>query len=59
MVSGNFTQVQKNALRWPDRLKQAVAICNTLTLINKNHVVGDVAEKEAFQAVEAQFLVSL
>ena len=59
MVGGEFTQVQKNAFRWPDRLKQAVAICNALTLINKNHVVGDIAEKEAFQAVEAQFLVKL
>lgn len=58
VVDGSFTQVQKNAFRWPSRLKQAVAVCNALTLISKNHVVGDISEKEAFQAVEAQFLVS-
>lgn len=58
VVDGSFTQVQKSAFRWPERLKQAVAVCNALTLINKNHVVGDISEKEAFQAVEAQFLVS-
>ena len=58
MVDGSFTQVQKHAFRWPERLKQAVAVCNALTLINKNHVVGDISEKEAFKAVEAQFLVS-
>lgn len=59
VVDGHFLpQLQKNSFRWPDRLKQAVAVCNTLTFISKSHVVGDVSEKEAFQAVEAQFLVS-
>lgn len=58
VVDGSFTQVQKNAFRWPAPLKQAVAVCNALTLINKKHVVGDVSEQKAFEAVEAQFLVS-
>ena len=58
VVDGSFTQVQKNAFRWPDPLKQAVAVCNALTLINKKHVVGEVSEKKTFEAVEAQFLVS-
>lgn len=57
--NAKFTSLQKSAFRWPDRLKQAAALCNTLTLINRNHVVGDVPEREAFKAVEAQFLVSL
>ena len=56
--NGEFTTLQKNAFKWPDRLKQAVAVCNALTLINRTHVVGDGPEREAFQAVEAQFLVS-
>ncbi len=55
---GEFTTLQRSAYRWPDRLKQAAAVCNALTLINRNHVVGDVPEAEAFKAVEAQFLVS-
>ena len=57
VVDEEFSPMQRNAFRWPDQLRQAVAVCNSLTLLTKNHVVGDAAEKEAFQAVEAQFLV--
>ncbi|DBA95269.1 TPA: hypothetical protein ACH3X3_013163 [Trebouxia sp. C0006] len=44
------------AMRWPNRLKQAAAVCNSLTLINKSQVVGDVADKQAFKAVEARYV---
>ena len=46
------------AMHWPNRLKQALAVCNSLTLIGRNQLVGDDADKQAFKAVEARFLVS-
>ena len=55
---GQFLGMQCMAMRWPNRLKQAAAVCNSLTLINKSQVVGDVADKQAFKAVEARFVVS-
>ena len=54
---GQFGGLQRMAMRWPNRLKQAAAVCNSLTLINRNQVVGDAADKQAFKAVEAQFMV--
>ena len=56
---GQFTGLQRSAARWPDSLKQAAAMCTSLTLVNKRQVVGDLADKQAFKAVEARFLVSL
>lgn len=50
--------MQKDAMRWPNGLKQAAAVCNSLTLINRSQVVGELDERRAFQAVEARFLVS-
>ena len=55
---GRFAPLQQMAMRWPARLKQAVAVCNSLTLISKHQVVGDIADKQAFKAVEARLLVS-
>ena len=55
---GQFLGMQCMAMRWPNRLKQAAAVCNSLTLINKSQVVGDAADKQAFKAVEARFVVS-
>ena len=54
---GQFGGLQRMATRWPNRLKQAAAVCNSLTLINRKQVVGDAADKQAFKAVEAQFVV--
>lgn len=54
---GCFTGLQQSASRWPEALKQAVALCNSLTLAGKNQVAGDLADKQAFMAVEARFLV--
>ena len=54
---GAFTGLQQTATRWPEQLKTAVAVCNSLTLVNKTQVVGDLADKQAFTAVEARFLV--
>ena len=56
---GKFAPLQQMAMRWPRRLKQAVAVCNSLTLTTRSQVVGDLADKQAFKAVEARFLVSL
>ena len=58
VVAGQFLSLQSDALRWPDGLKQAAALCNSLTMINKVKVVGELSERRAFNAVEARFLVS-
>lgn len=54
----NFKGLQQLAVRWPETLKQATALCTSLMLVKKNQVVGDVADKQAFKAVEARFVVS-
>jgi hypothetical protein len=54
---GEFQPIQQSALRWSNRLKQAVAVCNSLTMVNKNTVVGVDMERSMFKAVEARFLV--
>ena len=52
-----FQPIQQSALRWGNRLKQAVAVCNSLTMVNKNTIVGVDMERSIFKAVEARFLV--
>ncbi|DBA94074.1 TPA: hypothetical protein ACH3X1_001722 [Trebouxia sp. C0004] len=51
-----FQAIQQSALRWSNRLKQAVAVCNSLTMVNRNTVVGEDMERRMFKAVEARFL---
>ncbi|KAL0037175.1 hypothetical protein WJX79_003951 [Trebouxia sp. C0005] len=51
-----FTGLQQSAARWPEALKQAAALCTSLMLVRKTQVVGDVADKQAFKAVEARFV---
>ena len=58
VLNGTFEPLQKTALRWSNRLKQAVAVCNSLVMINKSTVVGADMERSMFKAVEARFLVS-
>ena len=53
-----FSGLQQLAVRWPEALKQAAALTTSLMLVRKNQVVGDVADKQAFKAVEARFVVS-
>ena len=52
-----FEPLQKSAFRWSNRLKQAVAVCNSLTYVNKGTVAGADMERSMFKAVEARFLV--
>ena len=59
VIDGQFTPLQKDAVWWPPRLRQAAAVCNSLTFVRKNKVVGDVAELKLCRAVEANFVVSL
>ncbi|DBA77564.1 TPA: hypothetical protein ACH3X1_009370 [Trebouxia sp. C0004] len=51
-----FVGLQQSAVRWPEDLKQAAALCTSLMLVRKNQVVGDLADKQAFKAVEARFV---
>ena len=55
---GEFQLLQKSALHWSNRLKQAVAVCNSLNMVTKNTVAGVDMERAMFKAVEAHFLVS-
>jgi len=57
VVGGQFLSLQSDAIRWPSGLKQAAAVCNSLTLISKSKVVGELGERRAFNAVEARFVV--
>ncbi|DBA99058.1 TPA: hypothetical protein ACH3X1_014197 [Trebouxia sp. C0004] len=56
VVAGQFLSLQSDAIRWPNRLKQAAAVCNSLTQISKSKVVGELGEQRAFNAVEARFV---
>lgn len=56
---GQFGQLQRSAVHWNNRLRQAVASCHSLTLVNKATVVGDEVEHSLFRAVEACFVVRL
>ncbi|DBA65621.1 TPA: hypothetical protein ACH3X2_002681 [Trebouxia sp. C0005] len=56
VVGGQFLSLQSDAIRWPNGLKQAAAVCNSLTLISKSKVVGELGERRAFNAVEARFV---
>lgn len=57
LVDGKLGALQRSAVRWPNSLKQCAAICNSLNLVSKCRVVGDVADYTAFKACEARFLV--
>ena len=56
-MDGKFGHLQQKALHWHNRLRQAMASCHGLTLVNKATVVGDELEHYLFKAVEAAFLV--
>ena len=55
---GRFEGLQHTGLRWSNRLRQAAAVCNSLTMITKSVIVGEDMEKVLFKNVEARFLVS-
>jgi hypothetical protein len=57
VTNGAFEPLQSSAVRWGNKLTQAAAVCNGLTMINKSTIVGDGAERRLFQTVEARFLV--
>ena len=52
-----FEPLQSSALRWSNQLRQAAAVCNGLTMINKSTIAGDRMERSLFKTVEARFLV--
>ena len=55
--TGRLEALQESAVHWPSRLKACVAVCNSLNLVNRHEVMGDLADYTAFQACEARFLV--
>ena len=55
--SSEFQALQQSALRWPNRLTQAVAVCNSLNMVGKHTVAGVDMERALFKAVEARFMV--
>ena len=58
VTRGCFEPLQENAIMWSNRLKQAFAVCNGLTMFNKNTVVGDDLGHCLFKLVEARFKAS-
>lgn len=59
VVAGKFSSLQSNAGTWSNKLTQAAAACNGLTMINKSTVAGDDLESGLFKTVEARFLVNV
>ena len=57
--AGKFEPLQRGAMHWPSSLKQCAAVCNSLNLVNRLQVVGDLADYTAFKACEARFVVCL
>ena len=53
-----FIPMQQSAVAWSNRLKQAFAVCHTLSSVSKSVVAGADTERFLFKAVEARFLVS-
>lgn len=56
--NGKLEGLKQNATQWSDQLKQAAAVCHSLTMVHKQLVVGDAMEQRFFKLVEASFLVS-
>ena len=57
--TGAFTAMQQSAMLWSERLKQAVATCHSLNMIDKSTVAGHDLERALFRMVEARFLVRI
>lgn len=55
VAEGAFEALQQSAVRWSNRLKQACAVCHSLTVISKTTAVGEAYEQHLFKAVEAHF----
>ena len=52
-----FVPMQQSAVAWSNRLKQAFAVCHTLSSVSKSVVAGADMERFLFKLVEARFLV--
>ena len=56
---GCFQPLQHSAIQWSHTLKQAAAVCHSLSMVNKSTVAGADLERSMFKMVEGAFLVSL
>ena len=59
VTDGRFEPLQQSAVRWSNALRQAAAVCNGLTLVNKTMVIGEEVEQKLFKLVEARFKARL
>ena len=59
VTDGRFEPLQQSAVRWSNSLRQAAAVCNGLTLVNKTMVIGEEVEQKLFKLVEARFKARL
>ena len=55
---GGFRPLQQSSAYWNVRLRQAAAVCNSLTWVPRTSLAGDDLERRLFHMVEARFLVS-
>ncbi|DBA88976.1 TPA: hypothetical protein ACH3X2_000200 [Trebouxia sp. C0005] len=51
-----FGPLQSHASRWTNQLRQAFAVCHSLSMVSKSVVAGDDMERTLFKTVEARFL---
>lgn len=58
VAEGQFQTLHQASVNWSNRLKQALASCHGLTLINRTSTVGDEVERSLFKSVEARYRVS-
>lgn len=56
VVDSHFGQLQQTSVHWSTPLKQACAVCHSLTLESRV-VVGDEVEQQLFKMVEAYYKV--
>ena len=57
-AASDIRSLCRGAVNWSNKLRQAAAVCHSLTPVDRGSIAGDVAEKEMFRAVEAHFLVT-
>ena len=55
---GCLRPLQQSSAYWNVRLRQAAAVCNSLTWVSKATLAGDDLERRLFDMVEARFWVS-
>lgn len=54
---GEITGPRREAIRWDNNVRKALALCNDLVPLHRSVLAGSQDEKQAFKSVEASFVV--